>query len=164
METQQVEEPKQEPSTVTVDGRTYYENQLLGYAVTLRNVKEVRWQSGKEVLVDPPEQDFMGFPKKFRDSHSSAINKIMITIDAFEEEKRDLPLSRTEAIEVLGIEKQVIKDLDRFGFIQTTNLNFRDKTSNKNLGPRQVILLTAQGLALHKMMKQALADTIVSPT
>lgn len=158
METQQIEKPKEEPSTVTVGGRTYYEGQLLGYAVTVKNIKEVRWRDGKEVLESPPEQDFIGFPKKFRESHSAAINKIMITIDAFEKEKRDLPLSRLEAMEFLGIEKQVIKDLERFGFIQTTNINFRQKDSNKNLGPRQVILLTAQGLALDKLMKQGLSQ------
>lgn len=135
------------------------ENQFLGNKITLHGFKEIRWIDGKEVTVEPTDEPLLDFPKKFREHHMVALSKIFSTIAEFERQGRGLPLFRDEAIDQLEIEKQVLKDLERFGYLQSMVIACKTQ-DGKDRGGRLILMLTGQSRALRKTMNEAVQKVL----
>ena len=138
------------------------EGQYLGTRLTIEGRKELRWVSGKEVEVEPVELDSPIKPlhPKFRDKHRVALMAIMGAIEQLKTIDRNMPILREEMINKVGMEKQVIKDLIDYGYLDQEVIPMAH--AGRQLGGRAVITPTIESRKLYRVVEEALknAETV----
>ena len=113
-------------------------------------------RSGKN-LVDLPEESFDGkLPGKFRKKHLEALNAIYGVGLGLAESGREVPLTAAEIIKI--IDKQVLKDLERFGFVEAHLVEL--KGNGKSLGGRKCIVVSPTGKAVIKFFDSAVTEVL----
>ena len=135
------------------------ENEYLGHKLTPYGSFEARWRGGQEVLLDPLEEmtdpgDIV-VPPRFKDKHRQAMNSIFFAIEKVSELKRDVPVLREE-LDRMGVEKQLIKDLEGMGLVKQQMVNL------VKLGSRVVVIPTLPGRKLMRFFEEALNDHMLN--
>ena len=140
------------------------EGQVVGERLMPEGWCKVIWKQGKE-CVQPVEiiDGSVDLSPKFRDKHRFALNAVYGAIGEFKVVGRSFPLLRTEAQDRLGLDKNVLKELESFGLIESTMIAVETKDGRK-LGGRLAIYPSAMGLRLMRLVDKAVSEvTSVEP-
>lgn len=129
----------------------YYELRPDGRKVVLKK------EDDKTELVNLPDVEFAGLPKKFREQHRDAMNAIYFFGEMLAEQGRVVPITREE-LSNIGVQKETLKDLERFALVETHIVELKNK--GMNIGGRKVVVITPQGKALVKFFSAAAAAEI----
>jgi hypothetical protein len=116
-------------------------------------------ETKKKDLMDLPEVTFAGVPKKFRDKHREALNAIYGFGEKFALDGRQVPLTREELIRV-GIDKDTMKDLEKFGMIEGHIVEL--KADGRNIGGRKCIVISPEGKAAVKFFSSVVSELLSS--
>ncbi len=132
------------------------ENEFIGYALRPDGRKEIRWQSGKEVEVDLPDEILQGIPVGLRKKHVDFLFALEDAAEVAKARKRAVSLLQEELLKIGGVTKHLIKECERWGFIECRMVTLAG--AGKNHGGHKAVVLTPQGKALLKHMSDAMAE------
>lgn len=139
-------------------GAEAYQNKLLGYRFLPDGKREVRLVDGKEELFELPEELLLPFSGKFKDKHRQTLMAIAEFGRQASAANRTVALLQDEAIKN-GLDKSVIKDLERLGLIETAMVEVKFSGAG-SIGGRKAIVVAPQGKAFVKVMEQAMKEFI----
>lgn len=121
------------------------EGMVLSESLTPRGWKQIKLLDGKEVEVDPSDEvtEAVVPPKGFKDAHVRTMSVLYAMIDRLEASGRKVPVLREEIVEGVGIKKGLVKDLEKFGFIEIPVIEV--STGGRSLGGRAVVVPSIKG-------------------
>lgn len=91
-----------------------------------------------------PTQPIQPLSKKFREKHKHAMYALQSAVDEVKRIGRQVPVLRTELI-AMGVEKQLVKDLEDFGLVQSRMVGIINTDLNKKAGAKLIVYFTIQG-------------------
>lgn len=138
------------------------ENEYLGHTMTPDGWRELRWREGKEVEIDPLDEE--GLPplkplhKKFRSRHNETLVAFMEAVKQVKSIDRKTPILREELIDKMKLDKQVLKELVQFGLLEQHVLPMN--RGSATMGGRAVIIPSLEARKLSKAVDEALKDVV----
>lgn len=136
----------------------YHENQLLGFRFFPDGRKEIRWVKGEPTPMDLPDELLLPINGKFKDKHRQTLMAISEFGKQAAAMKRSVAMLQDEAVKN-GLDKTVIKDLERLGLVETAMVEIKVK-DGRNLGGRKIIVLSPQGKAFVRTVEDAMREVI----
>lgn len=118
------------------------ERQRMGIVYTPDGEK-VQWNDG--TIEEPEEKPFALPLLGWKDKHHRAMLILAECVRQINKLGRKVPLTRPEA-EKFGLEKQTLKELERYGLIRNVTTPMISKTG-KRMAPQSLVFCTPQGNA-----------------
>lgn len=131
----------------------YEEGQVLGRTFNANGPVNIVWRDGKQTFeqlekqVDP---EWQSKTFKLKTKHQQAFLTILSYLSQRFIRKQPVPVLMQEVEQHVG--KPVVRDLQKFGFIEIQQITFADK--GKQTGARTALWLTGSGEMLAKAMTQ----------
>lgn len=121
------------------------EGEIIAVKYTMDGEILIVRENGKDIEKAIPTAEFKGLPKKWRGQHTEAMASIAYLIgEAKKIKAREMPLTRQECIDY-GVNKTVIKALEKMGMITQRLITMKDAKTKKSVGGKMIIYFTPYG-------------------
>lgn len=151
MENTQVDKTH-EPKVVDQSGKlidlSEFEGRVIGKILRADGYKNQIVRNGTVVEEDIDIASVVdSIPKGFREKHRKVLFAMMVALEQGKKFKREIPVLREELEKIYQIDKKAVKELEKWGCLETKIVYVKD-SRGMNMGGRLAVVLTSQGKGL----------------